>query len=183
MVNSPRPVAAPGLTLAASPLQMQTASLVAMLRHKAANAWRKEHQSLGSEAENIAADFAGVLSELLLIDTLERAGLQPKGYCLFHDRPPSGPDFRLGPLRFSIKSVRPGKQFVCLNEKQRLDPRFAFDYLLPVRFIRQDTARMLRPVPACEVAAWPLREDRHSPYRSIAVAELCPLASIEELLP
>ena len=68
-----------------------------------------------------------------------------------------------------------------INEAQRLDPRHASDYILPVVFATPTALRILCPLPFKQVGKWALRAG-HSPYRSIDISNLPALTSLDDLI-
>jgi|SRR5579884_299164 len=166
------------LTLPITPRLKELASHVALARKKGHDHCRQPSDDLGSADKNLAADYAGVLGEVVVYDALERMGHKPR-YTLLSNAPPAGPDFTLFPFSYSIKTVPDGSFYLSVNERQRLDPKYVSDFYLPV-LLSNGTASIYQPIPASEVATWELREG-HTPYRSIPVSELTPINSLEEI--
>lgn len=182
MVATPARVPAPPratLQFWATPLLQQAARELAKLRTIGHNHTRSTQENAGN---NERKDYEGLLPEMVIMLELERSGMQPKGYVLVADRPPVGPDFTIASVRYDIKSVPYGKEFLCVNERQRLDPRHAVDLILPLVFRSEDQIAVYKPIPVSVVATWPLRE-KHSQYRSCSIHDLQPIRSLLEVLP
>jgi hypothetical protein len=168
-----------GVVLSALPCQIELARLLARARRRGHDHTRKPHEDAGEHT--FKCEAYGALAELLVLEALEREGYCPEGYQLLADTAPVGPDFCLHDRRWEVKSILPGKQFVCINENQRLDPRHLADYFLPIHFIRPRQAQVCVPVSAETVATWTLMNNRHDLYRSVAISTLAPLHSWEDL--
>ena len=166
----------PQTLLIARPNMVHAARRVAGLRTALHDGNRKPSADLG-DAANVRCDFFGLLGEWLAIDHLERAGLEPTDYELLRQFPKPGPDFVLNGVSYDAKAVPFGSRYLSCNERQRLDPRHACDYLLPVVFVGNNCAQLGQPIPYARVADWDLRQG-HSPYRSVPVAWLKPLPDL-----
>jgi hypothetical protein len=176
MTSIPPPT---GIVLISKSYQRHLANRLARMRMEGHALTRKPHEDLGKHA--FRREFYGVLAELLVLDALQRDGHRPEGIHILAVTAPVGPDFRLHRQGGDIKAVLPGNKYVCINERQRIDPRHEVDYYLPVAFIRSGMARVYAPVPADKVAAWQPMDNGHDPYRSIDVSELPLLQSWKNL--
>jgi hypothetical protein len=165
--------------LKALPLQVAQAQAIGLARTLFNDASRKPWEDLGV-ARNQSCDFFGTLAELLLIEALEREGYNVTDYILLAQRAPKGPDFRIGKRSFNVKAIPLSNRYVTVNEAQRLAPESKADFYVPVAFLTPDMAQVYVPIPAAQVATWPLRQG-HSPYRSTPLEALTPLVSFAEL--
>lgn len=170
-----------GVLLTATPIDVHHAWMIARERAKGHDHCRKAQETIGSPSEQALAEHYGALAEVVTLAALFRDKLTPQKWQLVAQRAPSGPDFVLCGLTYQIKSVPPDKRFLCINEQQRLNPRHASDFVLPVVFTTPTTLRLLRPIVFAEVSKWELRQG-HSPYRSVAVASLPVLNSLGALI-
>jgi hypothetical protein len=169
----------PTLELAALPSLKHAARILAKMRTAGHDGNRAPSADLGAD-KNLSCDYFGLLAELALYLAMERHGLHPTAYVLVGERAPVGPDFLLNGVRFNIKCCPPGKQFLSVNERQRLDPHHAADFVLPVVFATPDALKVFAPIPAESIAFWELRQG-HSAYRSLPVAALRPLCGLRQL--
>lgn len=166
------------LTVPISESQIEIARVIARARQAGHEHTRKPSEDLGTG--NFAADLTGALGELAVIQALEAAGFRPKGYTLVGMTAPRGPDFTINDVRFSVKTAALKSGYLYWNERQRVDPDHAVDYLIPLSFADNRHLRVHAPIPADQVATWRLMEGR-SPYRSIPLDKLEPLGDLTEL--
>ena len=177
-------------TLTPTPLQVQLARIIGLQRTKGHDHCRLPAQDLGRPM-NVRVDCYAVLSEIVTIEALYRAGLQPQDYVPLAETAQRGPDFTLNGTGFDIKAVLPPDKtkpdsvprFLCVNENQRIDPAHGTTYILPVVFgTGKDhlTMQVNQPVHVEAVGNWTLRV-AHSEYRSTSVAHLAPLTDLREL--
>ena len=140
-----------------------------------------DHTRKSHEVVSETSTLYGTAGEMYTLHLLFRAGLIPEDWTVVSDHVPMGADFSLkGGARFEVKTVLPKSSFVYCNEAQRLNPKHNADFLLPCRFVGPREIDFLQPVPYSEVAKWKLR-DGHSPYRSVAISTLKPLANLRDL--
>lgn len=163
------------IRLTATETQIDLAASVALARTLFHNQrGRRPDQNLGSRNQSI--DYIGALAEVLIRVALDAQGIVYKAARFFDSSIPVGPDLTIDGVTYNVKAIPHSQQFLMLNEEQRLDPRKASNFVLPVRFTSATAAAIAVPVPACEIADWVLREG-HSLYRSCPVSQLRPLAS------
>ena len=165
--------------LQASAAHIETARVLAGMRTSLHDGRRKAHEDLGGDA-NREADYVGLLAELTILIALIGAGFRPTQFTLLANPTPSGPDFALNGKTFNVKALPQGKRFLCVNERQRTDPRQHSDFYLPMQFLTPTTLRVLKPIASAAVCTWPLRE-MHSAYRSTDVATLPALQDLKEV--
>ena len=168
------------LLLTGTPLEVQHAWMIASERAKGHDHCRKPQEALGDPAEQQLNESYGALGEVILLNALFRNGLMPEGYQMVASTAPVGPDFTLNGISYQIKSVPPNRRYLCVNEQQRLNPAHASDFYLPVVFTTPNILRVLNPIASAAVSQWALRYG-HSAYRSIDIAKLPGLLSLQSL--
>lgn len=148
------------LILCATLTQRQCAEAAAMLRKTGNDRTRKPTQDGGSDAENLSRDKYGALGEILVRQWLESNGVEVTS-TLVDNQAVRQPDLMLRGLKVEVKSCRPSSDRLTINKRQHDTRQPVPDYYLPVLFVDETTAHIMRPVPHSDVDGWAVGTGRN----------------------